>query len=86
MEAEIILGIVGVIGTVALSINGYFLRGIYKDLNEVKIDLAKMIENSESKEFRIKELEKEHHSMRKKFHDVNNKIAALSLEIEKVKK
>lgn len=57
MKYESILAIVGSFGTVALAINAFFLKGIYNDLNSVKINIAKIFENSKSKERRISELE-----------------------------
>lgn len=56
---EMVLTIVGSFLVIMLGINGYFLRGIFQDLNAVKIQLAVSIENSRSKEKRISALENE---------------------------
>lgn len=66
---ELVLSIVGSFGTLALLINGYFLRGIFQDLNEVKIQLATMVERSQAKEDRIKKLED---NERELFDRINN--------------
>ena len=57
VQLEIVLSIVGFFGVLALSINGWFLRGIFQDLNSVKITLATMGAKSEAKEKRITNLE-----------------------------
>lgn len=57
MEMEVILSIIGAFLVLMLAVNGYFLRGIFQDLNAVKIQLAVSIEGSRYKEQRIKDLE-----------------------------
>lgn len=57
MKIEMMFAIIGFFGTIGLGINAFFLKGIYADLNHVKINLAKIFENSKSKERRIVELE-----------------------------
>lgn len=57
MKMEIVLSIVGAFGTLGLTINAFFLRGIFMDLNTVKIEIAKMVTRSEGKEERIKRIE-----------------------------
>ena len=46
----IVLSIVGAFLVLGLGINAFFLRGIFQDLNDVKVQLAGMTENSEGKE------------------------------------
>jgi len=58
MKIEMMLMIIGSFGTLALSINAFFLRGIYLDLNAVKIKLVEISTRGEAKERRIEELEK----------------------------
>ena len=58
MSMEIILSIVGAFGTLALTINAFFLRGIFLDLNAVKIKLVEISTRGEAKEKRIEELER----------------------------
>lgn len=77
MSMEVILTIVGFFGTLALSVNAFFLRGIYIDLNDVKISQAIIIANSESKEKRLCELEKEMKAQREKFHTLNTELHQL---------
>lgn len=57
MKIETTLIIIGSFGTIALSINAFFLKGIYSDLNDVKIQIAKIFARSEAKEKRITDLE-----------------------------
>lgn len=57
LQMEIILSIVGGFGTVALTINAFFLRGIFVDMNAVKIKLAEMSARSEGKQKSIDVLE-----------------------------
>lgn len=57
MQLEIVLSIVGFFGIMALGINGYFLRGIFQDLNSLKVSFAGMFARSEAKEERIIKLE-----------------------------
>ena len=59
MGLEMVISIVGGFLILMLSVNGYFLRGIFKDLNDVKIQLAVSIESSSNKERRITVLEGE---------------------------
>lgn len=54
---ELVLSIVGGFGTLALTINAFFLRGIFQDLNQVKIKLAEIGESGRNKEFRLAQIE-----------------------------
>lgn len=51
------LAIIGAFLTLCLAVNGYFLRGIFEDLNAVKINIAKIMAYDEYKEKRIESLE-----------------------------
>ena len=53
----VILTVVGVLITLALGVNAFFLKGIFSDLNEVKVQLAEISTRGEAKESRIKKLE-----------------------------
>ena len=57
MKIEVVLSIIGGFGTLGLTVNAFFLRGIFIDLNTVKVRLAEMSARSESKELRIANLE-----------------------------
>ena len=57
MDLSIVLSIVGAFGVLALSINGYFLRGIFQDLTAVKVLMATMSARSEAKEKRLDNIE-----------------------------
>lgn len=71
---EIVLSIVGGFGTMALAINAYFLRGIFQDLNTVKIELARMTERSDSKEKRIEYLEASQKEIFQRLNEVEKRI------------
>ncbi len=68
IEYIVIISIVGSLCTLGLSVNAFFLRGIFLDLNAVKVKLAEISVRSESKERRIEELEK---NVREIFHRLN---------------
>ena len=53
MSTDIVILVVGGFVTLALGINAFFLRGIFKDLGDVKINIAKIFERSKAKEKRI---------------------------------
>ena len=60
MSMEIIAVIVSIFGffiTLALGVNAFFLRGIFLDLNAVKISMATMFERGNAKEKRIEKIE-----------------------------
>lgn len=57
MSIELVLSIVGSFGVLALGINGFFLRGIYKDLNALRVEFATMSALSEGRKERIDKLE-----------------------------
>lgn len=59
MGLENVLGIVGTFLTISLSINAFFLRGIFLDLNDVKVRIASIFENSKNKDKRLDKLEDE---------------------------
>ena len=58
MNLSVIISIVGAFITLGLTVNAFFLRGIFIDLNAVKIELAKMFERSSAKELRLENLER----------------------------
>ena len=77
METEVILwalGIVGACGTMALSVNAAFLRGIFQDLNTVKIEIARIGERSDSKVKRIEDLEINQKELYNKINNIERKI------------
>lgn len=57
MNLELVLSIVGSFLVLGLGVNGYFLRGIFQDMNDIKIALARMSAQEEEKERRIENLE-----------------------------
>jgi len=59
VETDILILVVGGIATTTLGINAFFLRGIFKDLGDVKINIAKIFERSKAKEKRISDNEED---------------------------
>lgn len=68
MRVDLILSIVGVFGVLALGVNGFFLRGIFQDLNAVRVQLAELSARGEAKEKRIADLERNERDL---YHNVN---------------
>jgi len=64
----LILTIVGSFGTAALTVNAFFLKGIFSDLNDVKVVLAAMAAKSEAKE---KDIEDNAENIKEIFHRLN---------------
>lgn len=62
MELTIILGVIGAIITVGITINGFFLKGIMTSQNIMQVELARVIVKIESYNGRLETLE---HSFRK---------------------
>lgn len=86
---DVTITIVGLFGTLALSINAFFLRGIFYDLNEVKVKLAQIMENSKAKELRIEKLEakielldKEVERVRERIHTLDGSLGTISKHLE----
>lgn len=78
--------IVGLFGTIALSINAFFLRGIFYDLNEVKVKLAHIMENSKAKELRIEKLEAKVELLDKEVGQARERIHTLDGSVETITK
>jgi len=57
MKNERILAVMGAGLVMVGSINAFFLKGIYSELGEVKIQMATVIANDAAKEKRISDLE-----------------------------
>jgi hypothetical protein len=76
------LGIIGVFGTLALSINGFFLKGIYDDLNTLKMTTIESVTNGNNREKRLQDVEDEIKALREKFHFINTELSHIkSLEL-----
>lgn len=56
---ELMLSIIGVFIALGLTVNAFFLRGIFADLGAVKVNIAEIFENSKNKDSRIDALEAE---------------------------
>ncbi len=79
MSMEVLVSIVGAFGVIALGINAFFLKGIYSELNDVRIQMATMLSNNTFLQTKVQELEtrvNQHEAM----------ITSQMLEIERLKK
>lgn len=77
MDMETIFLLVGGFGTLALSINAFFLKGIYSDLNAVKVSIAEILVRSKDKERRIAELEDNEKGMVQSLQSCRERIHSL---------
>ena len=57
MSIAEVIAFVGFFGTAALSINAYFLRGIYSKQMDIELKVTKLIVKEEEKERRLDNLE-----------------------------
>ena len=84
MNMEMIVAIVGALITLAMAINAFFLRGIFQDLNDVRIQLATISTRGEGKELRIANLELTQKDLYSKIginHEKLHKLEGSSLQI-----
>lgn len=77
MTEQIMLTVFCFFGSLALTINAFFLRGIFQDLNEVKITLAEIIQRSKAKSEKIAELEKKIQDHENSIHNIEIKLGIL---------
>lgn len=80
MKLEILLTIVGFFGTLGLTINAFFLRGIFSDLNEVKIRLAEIMARSEARNEKLLFLEKKSMHHDNAIQELNQRVNLLEAE------
>lgn len=66
--------IIGAFVSIALAVNGYFIRSLLESLNQVKEQTAILIERSESKEQRLKQAEKDIRGLREMIHDIEKEM------------
>jgi len=83
MQIEIVLSIVGSFGTLALAVNAFFLKGIYTDLNDVKLKMTSIYSDSKHTSHEIERLDKELGRLRKKSHEDSNLIQVLITKLER---
>ncbi len=85
MQTDVILwglGVIGIFGTIALSVNAFFLKGIYEDLNALKVIITETVVNAANREKRLTTTEIEVKELHSKFHDLNTELHQLkSLEL-----
>lgn len=85
MSIEIVLTIIGAFGTIALSINAFFLRGIYSKQQDIEIKVTKLIVREEAKEKRLEDLEEENKLIRERLYKLSNKVQYLD-DVNNIKK
>lgn len=71
--AALFLGLVGSLAVLALSINAFFLRGIFIDLNAVKVQIAKIFGMNLNNETKINKNEKDIETLFNLMEEVKNK-------------
>lgn len=90
MNIEALVTIIGGLIVLALSINAFFLKSIYSEVNYVKIQIASLIAGIEHIHAEITRVEKysveEIKALRTKHHTMANALQALLLEVERLKK
>lgn len=90
MSIEALLVIVGGFATLGISINAFFLKGIYSQINDVNVRMSGLISNAEHTNHEIERIEKSNSEeilrMREKIHNINNILQKQSLEIERLKR
>lgn len=74
VNIERIIGILGVFITVIGSINAFFLKGIYSEISEVKIQMVQIATESKAKELRIVRLESKFDNMEKQVNDLSREV------------
>lgn len=72
-----IIVIVGAFITLGLGINAFFLKGIYTDLNDVKVEIAKIFAGSKDKDRRIAELEENEKDLYNKVNELSQRVHTL---------
>jgi len=72
-----VISIVGFFGTIALSINAYFLRGIYSKQIEIELKVTKLIVKEEEKDRRIDELEEARKEDAKEIQKLRDRVHSL---------
>lgn len=77
-----ILGIIGVIVTMLLGLNAHFVKALVDSINDVKIQTATLVANSEENSRRLHSVEEEIELVRDRYHDLVNKTNAQFLGIE----
>lgn len=68
------LSIVGAFITLALTVNGFFLKGIYSELGSVKVQLATMSAHAEDKSMRIQKIETKQDKFEKRISELEKVV------------
>lgn len=89
MNIELIITIIGSFGLLALAINAFFLKGIYTELNSVKVEIAGMISNVDHIQAEITRVNNSAHAeiayLKNKSHTLANQLQSILLEIDRLK-
>lgn len=76
------LGIIGTMAIIALSVNAFFVKSLLDSLNQVKIQTGILIEKSTSSDSRLIYLEKEVMLLRQRNHDIVNELGIRIVKLE----
>lgn len=82
MSIELVLAMVGAFGTIALSINAFFLRGIYTKQVEIELKVTRLIVKEEDKEKRIDRLEEFEEKARERLHKLEGVLPSVQKYLE----
>ena len=70
----------------ALSVNAFFLKGIYSDLNAVKLQMTAIYSDSKHTNHEIERLDIEINKLRNKAHEDGNLLQVLIIKVELLSK
>lgn len=80
--------IVGVFITLGISINAFFLKGIYSELNAVKIQMATILSNAAHTENEMNRMEEHYEAeiqrLRDRIHTINNHLQKNELRLSRL--
>lgn len=74
MDIQTSISIIGAFVTITLAINAFFLRGIFQDLNDVKVHIAEIHADSVHRKEDIKRIESDITSIMDKLHKHSNML------------
>jgi len=74
--------IIGSVLTVVMSINAFFLKGVYSDMQYIKIELAKLLTDHDNSKLLVSSHEKELKNLRERLHTIEGAQSQLIKFIE----
>jgi hypothetical protein len=77
------LSIIGTLNFLALTINAFFLKGIFKDIGTVKENLARIFERSDAKEKRLDKIEGDQKELFYRVGKLETQVSNVQLKVQK---